>query len=234
MGKHRIPADKYIPGKGTKRFVNSRQCAAMYRVGNRVGTRCTWYAQEGREYCVKHGNSTRPRSPEHLAAIDKGRKAWWQRLHDLEKTHPGIMRQALNTDGALATRAARREVKKTMPAPETDDKIVLKAHKELVAQVASLPKVPDKPFDELEPHEQLVVITGQSLKVVHEILTFKLKDANGEVNLKVASMVKDTALRALATRVKIDRNALTARKLDNMVDLLQRLKNGDGAKVIEG
>ena len=54
------------------------------------------------------------------------------------------------------------------------------------------------------------------------------------MDVKVASMVKDTALRALAVRVKIDSNALREKRIDKMDDLLRRLKAGDGAKVIEG
>lgn len=241
MGKYRIPADKYVPGKSpsAKRFVKSRQCAAVYTKGNRAGTRCTWYAQEDRIYCAKHARFTGP-SPEHEAKMREGQRNWWARIRELEKVHPGLMRQVLGIDQKIEVNARRREVRKEMPKPDTDDPLILKAHKQVVALKADLPALPDKPFEEMEPHEQLVAITGQSLRNVYEILKFKMVDEKGQPILKVASMVKDTSLRALAVRVKVDRNALAARRADKMAEILERLtkgdapKNGDGAKVIEG
>lgn len=234
MGKNWIPEDRYIPAKGIKRFVKSRQCAAMYSKGGRAGKQCTWYAQADRIYCARHGRNVAPKNVE---AWREGNRNWWIRLKALEAKYPGIMRQALGVDKAIATRKAIKEVEKTMPKPETEDKTILQAHKAIVKRVADLPALPDKPFEDMEPHEQLVAITGQSLKVVHEILSFEMTEGKGKnktVNLKVASMVKDTALRALAVRLKSDRNALTARRLDKMGELLERLRNGDDAKIIDG
>lgn len=164
-----------------------------------------------------------------------GHASWWARVKALNKQYPGLLRELMNTDQSSATRKARTAVRKALPAPVTSDPVILKAHKSIIADVADLPPVPDKPFEELEPHEQLTVITGQSLRVVHEILSFKMADKAGVPQPKIISIVKDTALRALSVRVKVDRNALSARRIDKMGELLERLKaNGNGAKVIEG
>lgn len=237
MGKHRIPPDRYIPGKNPseKRFVKSRQCAAIYTVGNRAGNRCTWYARADSIYCARHGRGEgKTLAPERIAKMQAGAQSWWTRLRELEAKHPGLMRQVLNVDEATETRQRRKEVRREMPAPKTDDPVVLKAHTQVVALAAELPRLPDKPFEQMEPHEQLVAITGKSLRVVHEILGFKMTDTDGVPNPKIVSIVKDTALRALAVRVKVDRNALAARRADKMAEILERLTKGETAKVIDG
>ena len=234
-GRVEFDYSKHVKGTGSKKFIKSRQCAAQYTKGGRAGFRCSWYAQEGSAYCVKHNPQEGvPLSKKHADDLHQGARNWWARVKALEAKHPGIMRQILNSDQAAITRLRVKEIQKVMPKPQTDDKQILQAHKIIVRKVADLPAVPDKPFDKLEPHEQLTVITGQSLKVVHEILSFSMKDADGLVDAKIASMVKDTALRALAVRVKVDRNALAAKRLDKMSELLDRLKAGEAAKTIEG
>lgn len=241
MGKYRIPTERYIPGKNPspRKYVKSQQCAAMYYKGARAGFQCTWYAQKDRIYCVKHGNSPglSTASPETKEKVHQASRDWWARLKALDKKHPGLLRSVINTDQKTETVARRKEARLEMPTPKTKDPLVLKAHNQVIAVAATLPRLPDKPFEEMEPHEQMVAITGRSLRVVYEILGFKMT-VKGVPDPKIASLVKDTALRALAVRVKIDRNALAARRNDKMAELLERLtqgeKNGSGAKVIEG
>jgi hypothetical protein len=240
----RIPPEKIQRAKGTMRWVKARQCATVYKRGKRIGQRCGWAAVENSLHCKKHCG---PKVVSEAAL--EGKNNWFARMRQLKLKDPDVFKRLgfgrpraefvahLELQRAAGLPTNRMIPLKDIPGaprpPKTDDKHILKAEKIIRQEIATLPAVPDRPFDELEPHEQLTVITGLSLKVVHDILHFEMKDRNGDVDVKVASMVKDTALRALAVRVKVDRNALTARRLDQTADLLARLKNGDDAKVID-
>ena len=58
--------------------------------------------------------------------------------------------------------------------------------------------------------------------------------SDGKIDYKALSAVKDTALRAVATRLRVDRNAMMQKKVDKLAELLDRLKKpGDEAKLIE-
>ena len=243
----RIPPEKIQQAKGTMRWVKARQCATVYKNGKRAGQRCSWTAVEGKEKCKKHiGPGVDNSNPVLRRA---GHVRWIARMRELQKTQPDIFKRdgrGRSKEDATEHWRLQRAAGITSPVlvplkdipgvklPTTDDKVILKADRVIRQEIAALPTVPDKPFGELEPHEQLVVITGRALNVVHEILHFEMKGKDGVVDVKVASMVKDTALRALAVRVKIDSNALREKRIDKMDDLLRRLKAGDGAKVIEG
>ena len=224
-----VPLLKHAQGTGTKKYVKSRQCAAVFTRG---GLRCSWYARPDSVYCKRHQGNP---NPSNIEARMAGHTNWWARMHAIEKDHPGTLRRVLGIDKAIETRKRKKEIEATLlPRPQTEDKIVLQAHKALVKEVAALPAIPDKPFDALAPHEQLVFNTRLALKRSHEILEVKLTEKKMSDNPKLAAMVKDAAFRTLATTVKVDSNTLQARKIDRMGELLQRLKAGDGAKVIEG
>lgn len=164
-----------------------------------------------------------------------GHKAYWVRLHAAERANPGLIRRIMRIDEREAKRAAIKEVEATLlPRPKTKDPIVLQAHKALVCEAVALGPLPDKKFKDMEPHEQQIRNTRLALKRSHEILEIKLTEKKIAANPKLASMIKDAALRTIATTVKIDNNALQARKLDRMGELLARLKAPDDAKLIEG
>lgn len=237
--KVEIDPTKYVPANPLtpKKYIKSRQCAAVFTKGRRAGTRCSWYARPDSIYCRRHGrNEGNILSEEHVKALRKGAADWWTRMRALEAKQPGIIRRMFNTDKAVETRMRRKAVAKTLPMPPgaKEDKMILRAHKAIVNEIADLPAVPDKPFDQLEPHEQMVVNTRIALSRANEILCLPFKDEAGVVDPKIASIVKDATFRTIAAAVKIDRNVLAARKIDRMADLLERLKAGEGAKVIEG
>ena len=75
-GEH-IPFDYsgHIKGTGSRKYIKARQCAALYTKGGRAGYRCSWYAQEGRIYCRRHGGyEGRTLSAEHEKNLHDGAK----------------------------------------------------------------------------------------------------------------------------------------------------------------
>lgn len=236
-----MPARKDEKPKG-RRWVKARQCAAIWRKPNSgyQGARCGLPAQEGRLYCWRHGTQKGVGMLQHLDKVHAGQRRWFARMRALDKQYPGLMREVMKIDQREETRRRVKEIraKGNMPKIVTADKMLQKADKELVKAVAELPRIPDKPFEELEPHEQLVRITGESLTRIHEIVRTPIPDLNvrnlDPMALKLAAMIKDASLRALTVRIKADGNALAARKVDRLAEILERLKAGDQAKVIEG
>ncbi len=120
--------------------------------------------------------------------------------------------------------------------PSAEMRPILRAQRELVAARESLPALPDKPFEEMEPHEKLVALTGMGLDHLYNLLKDPLADP--EVAPVKAKLQMQAATAALTMRVKVDSNALRARKVDRMGDILARLKGtqapGDEAKLVEG
>jgi hypothetical protein len=216
-----------------RRWVKARQCATVYKIN---GIRCNWPAMENSLYCRKHGQQPKV-SKETIAKMHAGRDRWWARMREIEAKAPGTLKRIFSARAVAANETRRKTaaVQKLLPAPETDDKIILKAHKTIVREIADLPAVPNKPFDEMAPHEQMVVNTKIALTRAYEILRMPYVDKKSkEIDYKVLATVKDAAFRTIGAAVKIDRNALAARKLDRMAELLARLKAGEAAKLIEG
>lgn len=236
--------------RGTKRtYVSKPRCAAIWR---NTGEQCIDYAVEGTRYCGIHGNGGNgavPGTPMPPAAV-AGLSEYWKRIKAEAAKDPTLLSRIHNPHHTpehmaklQAARAAAVERRRAglpplpkPPKPTADEKLALKADKIITAELATLPAVPDKPFEELEPHEQLVVVTGQALQTVHEILAMPIKDAEGNVNMKAATLKKDTAIRTLSIRVKVDTNALNARRQDKTLDLLEKIREEQarGVKVIEG
>lgn len=235
-------------GPTKRKYISKPRCAAIWKS---TGEQCIGYAREGKQYCVKHGTGTVPPGvfPAHVA---EGRAAYWKRIKEAAQHDPTLLSRIHNPhhppehmekmwkarDAAKARKDAGLAPLPKPPKPTGDEKLALRADKIITAEIAALPAVPDRPFSELEPHEQLVVVTGQALETVHEILAMPLKDEKGEINLKRAALKKDTAIRTLSIRVKVDTNALNARRQDKTLDLLERIRKeqekGEGAKLVEG
>lgn len=234
------------PNKNT--YVTTTQCTAIYK---NTGEQCRHHAVKGRTTCFRHGGKTPRGGPLHPNAA-RGTQEYWKRIREAAEKDPTFLKRTFNPrhspehlqklssagrEAIARKRAGLEPLPKPLP-PTADEKVVLRADKIVTAELKALPAVPDKPFAELEPHEQLVVVTGLSLTVVHDILKMKWTGETGEVNLKAASLVKDTALRTLSIRVKVDQNALMAKRQDKMTDLLQRIReeqerSGESARVID-
>lgn len=228
-----------------RKYLKRPQCISRYK---NTGLQCKGYAVDGRPYCKKHANAE-PGVPVSPATIE-GRAAYWKRIKEAAQHDPTLLSRIHNPhhppehmQKMWKARDEARERKKVglaplpkPPKPTADEKLALKADKIITAEIAALPAVPDRPFAELEPHEQLVVVTGQALQTVHEILAMPIKDAEGNVNMKAATLKKDTAIRTLSIRVKVDTNALNARRQDKTLDLLEKIREEQarGVKVIEG
>ena len=221
-------------GHGPRKFIKSRQCAAVYKRGGRAGRRCTWYAQEGRIYCARHGRGMEGVviTKEHIEALRKGGANWWARMRAIEAERPGFLREFFSSRTAVikATRAVRKE----FPAPATTDPVVKRGYKDFIKEVAAVPSVPDKPDSELTEAELFNRNRRKSLERTYEVLCLKITDDEGNVIPKLASIVKDTALRTTTLAVKVDSTAMAERRFDRMADLLRRLKGEDGPKLIEG
>lgn len=110
----------------------------------------------------------------------------------------------------------------------TIPKDILKATKVLIREKAMLPALPDKPFEEMEPHEKLTAITGLALDYAYQLLTMPVDPLEDR---KTAELKWKAATGAFSLRVKVDRNELASRKADGMLGLLERLK---GAKQVNG
>lgn len=230
------------------KYVTTTQCTAVFRS---TGEQCRGHAVKGRSTCKKHGGLT-PLGGTVSESSLAGTAAYWKRIREAAEKDPGLMSQLCDPHHsqdylvklAASGRAARaRKLAGLAPLPKKErpsqeEKVVLRADKIVTEELRTLPAVPDRPFDQLEPHEQLVVVTGQALVAVHETLSMDVKNEDGTINLKAASLRKDTALRTLSIRVKVDQNALMAKRQDKMTDLLQRIreeqeKAGDSARVID-
>lgn len=98
---------------------------------------------------------------------------------------------------------------------------ILTATKVLLAEKAALPALPDKPFDQMEPHEKLTALTGLSLDYAYKILTTTVDPV---LDPKLADLVWKAASSVMTLRVKVDKNELASRKIDGKMDLLERLR----------
>lgn len=150
---------------------------------------------------------------------------------EIVKKKPGRPKGTpLSKDHKAAIGAARKEAARQVreravaeaQAKAAQPGSVQMARSVLLHEKELLPAMPDKPFDQMEPHEKLQVLTGMSLDFHHKVLSLPFDPA---AQPKLAQMQMAAASGALALRVKVDRNALTARKVDGMVSLLERLKN---------
>ena len=224
-----IDPTKYKKATGTKKFIKSRQCATVFKRGARAGTRCTWYAQEGRIYCARHGRGI----PTNQEARSKGHANWWARMKAIEVERPGFLREFLGIAQREERRALREMAKQAMPPPPTDDKIVQKGYSALIREVSQIPLVPDKPDNELTEAELFNRNRRKSLEITYRVLCTKTTDDDGVVIPKLLSIVKDAALRTTTLAVKVDSTAMAERRFDKMADLLARLK-GEPIKTIEG
>lgn len=254
---------QYDPTCGGKRkYIKARQCAAMWRKGKRAGKRCTWYALADSLYCKKHCVKYRGgrayyvnNTPEKMAKLHQGVRDWWVRMKAIEAEHPGTIREVLglkvksqqNKEYLARQKALGIPGNRFVPESQlfppgflSDDPFVAKQQKYVAKEIFRLPEIA-KPIDEMTADELLTHNTLKSLKRMAELLALKIthqaKDADGKtvdvIDYKAASLVKDTALRAAALQIKVDRNALQATKIDRMHELLQRLKEGEKALVIE-
>jgi hypothetical protein len=219
-----------------RKYVNAMQCATVYKVGKRAGKRCTWYAVSGTAHCKKHQGWSSPRTPEMEKHRMEGSKAWWARMRELEKKSPGTMRRVFNTAQSLETRRKTKELEATiLPKPESKDKLVVKAHKAAIRYVANLPDVPDKKLEAMEPHERMTHELRISIQRAHEVIVNPIAPKDLDENPKKVKLITETALKIMALNVKIDKNALQARKLDRMQEIVEALrKAASDVKTIEG
>jgi len=214
------------------------RCNAIMKNGPLKGLKCNRVAMKESLYCKRHNPLVDPtghwlKTPE----AEAGRKEYWARirkaaLEDPTLTsrihHPRRAPESYERGWKSRRENAKRKKQGLEKLPGFDDvKLMFKANAIINDTKTALPAVPDKPFDQLEPHEQLIVVTGQALDVVHEILKIPFKavvDGVEKVDLKAASLVKDTAIRTIGLRIKVDTNALAARRADKVLDVLERLK----------
>lgn len=218
--------------------MSSAFCAAQYTEKiNREGVhlpakQCGRRARKGHLYCLKHGahleGVPHPKTPEHLEKMRAGLARWRETMNRAKAA--GLIEdipcgfQAGNKAGNKAAKKAAKERKINPPAP---DKAIrshgfLRAQKALVAEIASLPALPDKPFDQMEPHEQLTALTGLGMGMLHTVLTKPIDPAGTPLLFKAQMTAASTAL---SVRVKVDRNMLASKKADRLADLVLRLKN---------
>lgn len=191
------------------------------------GGYCRAPAMRGKLRCRVHGGkSTGPTSEagksRAVAAMTAGRRAWVTRMRTMKAT--GVIRRF----------PGGRRKGKTLP--RTGDRIVDRAQRlvenalAMVEQSPAVKALRAKEWDELTAAERLQRNTLDALTVTRDILARPLNwDKPKEV-----SIIKDAALSAAALQARVDELVLRPqRSLDKMSDLLQRLRAGDGAKVIE-
>lgn len=222
------------------------KCCAILKRGPQKGNRCWRFSGKGSLYCRHHNPLVDPtghwlKTPE----AEAGRQKYWARVREAARTDPTLTSQIHNPRRSpesyvrqWKTRRENVERQKQglekLPGHDTvkgDGKLMFKANAIITDTKIGLPAVPDKPFEEMEPHEQLVVVTGQALDVVHKILKIPFLKEDGSADLKAASLVKDTAIRTIGLRIKVDTNALNAKRADKVLDVLERLK-AEAAKQI--
>lgn len=232
-----------------RKYINAIRCATVFKKGFKAGSQCKGYAVKGMAYCKRHNNGdnnpnigSEPGKPAHLASV----ATWWERMRAIEAANPGFLRQFLQgTGGTAAAYRERIRMQKerglgTVLLPLSDlvgtkEPALLKAHGRLIKMKGMLGPPNPKPPEEMEPHEILVHNLRLSLDRTTELLQLpiqkKIPQADGtdliEIDYKAAAIVKDAALRVGAMQIKVDRNALAARRLDKMAELLDRLKAED-------
>jgi hypothetical protein len=145
----------------------------------------------------------------------------------MAKSHKAAISEAKK----LAAQQVRERAVAEAEAKAAQPLTVRRARNVLLHEKAQLPAPPDIPFEQMEPHEKLQVLTGMSLDFHHKVLSLPFDPA---AQPKLAQMQMAAASGALALRVKVDRNALTARKVDGMVSLLERLKGERQGITIDG
>lgn len=217
---------------------------------NRNGTRCGWPCVEGQPVCKKHmclrGKTL---SPEHKAALHAGRAKHWLRLAQAMDDNPELRKifypkkssEALkeHVKRARSFIGKKNEEKVGLVLDQSSGSVVLKASALLNRAKDALDKIPDKPFNELSPHEKMVANTGLSLDHINLVLRLPVKDKEGVLDLKLLKLVTDTACKAIASQTRVDGNMLVARKSSQLTQILDQLKAGtptpgDAAKVIDG
>lgn len=221
-----------------------RKCAAQYKdnIQKATGTfrpakQCGNRALANGVYCKKHSGMTgvvlpHVRTPEHIEKMKAGRKRWFDAIMRAKAAGLDVKTPTPFTEGNKLASKAHKKIVREREAPPVDvvkrPLAVLRAQKVLVSEIASLPALPDKPFDQMEPHEQLTSLTGLGMGILHHVLTRAI-DPEGTPLLFKAQMT--AASTALSVRVKVDRNMLVAKRADKLVELVERLKS---EKLIEG
>lgn len=175
---------------------------------------------------------------DYASAVQRERRAAARKaIPDVRKGKPGRPKKGSKRVPAAEKRAKvkvqRKALMKEMkgapvPKPSAAARDLKRAAQVLIHEKALLPPVPDKPFEEMEQHEKLTVLTGMSLDFQYKVLSEPFDPANQP---KLAQMQMAAATAALSIRVKVDRNELVARRTNAGLSLLERLK---GAKLING
>lgn len=157
-----------------------------------------------------------PLKPDHLKKMAEGRRLARERQR-IERAERGEEEAALD-----AFLAAKKAETAKPPQPRLNN-TEARALSNIITEKNKLPAVPDKPFEEMEDHQKLTVITSLSLDYARELLLMR---ADPKVDPKAAELKWRAAAGALAIRVKVDRNALAARRIDGLTSLIERLKSG--------
>lgn len=229
-----------------------RKCAIVYtgkiaKGGPNVGQwlpekQCPNRALPDGVYCSRHArtqarieqNRTLNSDPEHKAKLHAGLLRWRERMQKLktegvvDEIHSGVFKKgnkAASKKNKMLAKAKRGEPVAVSAVPK---KHIVTATKLLEAEQKSLAPVPDKPFEELEDHEKLTVLTGKSLNIINQIISMPIDPEQPTLFKEQMKLLSGT----LSLRVKVDRNMLQARKQDKLAEIVERLKAAP--KTIDG
>jgi len=185
----------------------TRICGAR----TRTGAACHFEALPDKLRCRLHGSAggRPPGTPMHdntRAAIAEGRRRWVERMREakargeIERFPGGRRKRGLPSLSKNPTiRKAQRILEKAKAKAMTDQKILA---------------VPERPWSELSHPEKLDRETGKALDIAAKILDggAQLLERDGieGADIKLVTMVKDTALQVISTQVRVDNAKLAA------------------------
>ncbi len=197
------------------------------------GRQCGYKALPGQVYCKLHKGLAKgpiaPKSEEHMEKLNAGRDKWRARLQKAKAEGIPVEVPGFKKGNKFATKRHRNTLKP--PPPPADaiprPKVMVQARELILSERAKLPALPDKPFEDMEPHEKLTSLMGTSLDIAAKVLTMPLTPEETPTTFKAQmKLVSDV----WSVGVKIDRNTLMAKKQDRLVELISKLKG----EVIEG
>jgi len=197
---------------------------------------CGRAAVKGNVYCRRHAAGAANllvvgKANTYAEARNAGRDKWRARLQKAKAMGLDVKVPGFQKGNKLASKAHKNAIKGRKPAPIPDaitrPKAMLEARSMILSEREKLPALPDKPFDEMEPHEKLTSLMGTSLDIAARVLTMPLTPEETPTTFKAQmKLVADV----WSVGVKVDRNTLTAKKQDRLVELITKLKG----EVIEG
>ncbi len=198
------------------------------------GRQCGYKALPGLLHCkLHHGialGAAAPKSEEHMEKLNAGRDKWRARLQKAREQGIAVEMPGFKKGNKLATKKYRNTIK-DKPPPVVDaiprPKVMVQARELILSERAKLPALPDKPFEDMEPHEKLTSLMGTSLDIAAKVLSMPLEPEETPTTFKAQmKLVSDV----WSVGVKVDRNTLTAKKQDKMLEIIARLKG----ETIEG